>query len=318
MPRLLFRQTGVLRRVATINVTDDGSILLSLVRAGLSESGWTWSADGGNQQQTLVDRGPELKTKEITIHTSGQINYKFGARARRYVPCLLDLEVAIPVIVYVIPAIDRLDAIPSASEQDHIVDVPDELGGRCWFEFSVLSLLTPALNGEVMRLGIEGLYGLTCAFGAGDSGLTRPDVPPEVFTTLIPNATLPSQAVPEEVAFLRFKRAMYRNDVQSAVEAAGGVIDPHEVEVLIQLGPGLFPPNSEGIWTLITTVPMRIAPKLEVQFEDSKHRADVVELRRGDSRLATVRVRFKVFDTLRHAYVKEPVGIKCVCLDADF
>lgn len=317
MPRLLVRQAGVLRRVASINVTDDGSIRLSLVRAGMSPSGWTWSVDGGEQQQTLADRALEPKTKEITIHTSGRINYHFGPKTRRYVPCLLDLDVAIPIIVYVIPAIDRLDAIPSAADGDHIVDAPDEPTGRCWFEFSILPLLTPALNGEVMRLGVEGLYGLTCACGAGDSGFSRPNVPPEVFTTVIPGATLPGQAVAEEVAFLRFKRAMYRNDVQSAAEAAGAPVAKHEVEALVQRGPGLFPPNKEGVWTLITSVPMRIAPALEVEFEEGRYRADVVELRPGDTRLATVRVRFKVFDTVRNAYVKELVGIKSIMLDAN-
>ncbi|MFB0899002.1 MAG: hypothetical protein QMB14_05215, partial [Polaromonas sp.] len=39
MSRLLIRQEGVLRRLASISATHDGSIKLNLVRNGVSESG---------------------------------------------------------------------------------------------------------------------------------------------------------------------------------------------------------------------------------------------------------------------------------------
>jgi hypothetical protein len=94
-------------------------------------------------------------------------------------------------------------------------------------------------------------------------------------------------------------------------------ITTEHVEAMIQAGPGLYPPNSEGIWTMVTSVPMRIAPRLEVSFEDERYRADVVDLRPGDTRLATVRVRFKVFDEQTKRYVKERVAIRSLALDAE-
>jgi hypothetical protein len=72
-------------------------------------------------------------------------------------------------------------------------------------------------------------------------------VPDEAFTSLRPQQILPAQTVREEVAFLRFKRAMFANDVRAAVENEPDQtkVPPLEViEAMIARGPGLSPPNS--------------------------------------------------------------------------
>jgi hypothetical protein len=318
MPRLLLRRLGALRHLASINVTHDGSIKLDLVREGVSKEGFEWQ--GGAEQGPVEHRkNEERATKSITIHTSGRINYHFGGHAPVYVPCLLDLEAAVWVVTYVIPSADRLDAVKAERADDSIADIPDNIDGPIAFEFGVLPAVLPAQSWETgSRFGVEGLYALAWGGQAGTAGFARDEIPSGAFTTVQPIRGLAEQAVPEEVVFLRFKRAMYANDVAVAVANAPNrdEITAADVEASIQAGPGLFPPNKEGVWTLITSVPMRIAPLLNVAFEDYRYRAEVVDLRVGDTRLSTVRVRFKVFDTKANAYVKHRVAIRHWELDA--
>lgn len=319
MPRLILRQKGVLRHLASINVTNDGSITLNLVREGISESGLQWSLDGSGLGPLEQRETTEKKTKSITIHTSGRINYHFGRREPRYVPCLLDLDVPVPIVLYSVPCINSLDELAMQRKDDHITELSEEHDGKFNFTFDILPAVLPRQSGECGRFGVEGLYALSWSIYTGDAGVTPDGVPDEVFTLLRPTVGLPEQAVPEEVAYLRFRRAMYANEVNSAAEEAlnRAEITAEHIEAMIQAGPGLFPPNNDGVWTLLASVPMRIAPRLTVDFEDPRYRADVVELRPADTRLSTVRVRFKVFDEKNKRYVKERVAINKTTLDAE-
>ena len=320
MPRILIRQDGALRRLASISATHDGSIKLSLVRNGVSDAGWVWKSLPDTVGDLETRAGVEPRTKSITIHTSGRVNYHYGRGHTLFIPCLMDLEEAFLIVTYVIPDVNRLDAYDAPVAQDYVVDVPSGLSGPLSFQFSVLPLLFAELPNEIFRLGVEGLYGLSCVASRGSAKPLREGVPDEVFTCLRPDKFLPGQAVREEVAFLRFKQAMYANDVHVAVESELDEAkrpSTEAIEALIAEGPGLFPPNSEGVWTFIASVPMRLAPRLHVDFADPRYRAEVVEIRPGDTRLATVRVRFKVFDEKTTAYVKTSVTITNITLDAE-
>jgi hypothetical protein len=226
----------------------------------------------------------------------------------------------VPIIGYSIPRVDLLDAVEQSRKDDWICEFPSELEDRMVFSFALLPAVLPAVPGELGRFGVEGLYALIWFAEPDVAGVTRAqgNLPHAVFTTLQPNDSLPAQTAREEEVYLRFRRAMYANDVAAAVAASpnGDAITAEHVEAMIQAGPGLYPPNSEGIWTVVTSVPMRIAPRLEASFEDERYRADVVDLRPGDTRLATVRVRFKVFDEQAKRYIKERVAIRSLALDA--
>lgn len=319
MPRLLLQQDGVLRHLASVNVTHDGSIRLDLVRDGVSESGLRWRIDPAGASLPVAHDRSEKKTKSITIHTSGRVNYHFESTPTRFLPCLMDLEGPLSIVTYSVPSLDRLDVIAAQRNDDHVICVPDDLRARLYFRFDVMPAVLPAMQGEGGRFGIEGLYALSWTVIQSDEDIIPPDVPKEAFITMCPHGDgLPNQAIAEEVVYLRFRRAMYANDVLASVEQAKNSeqITLEHIEATIAAGPGLFPPNNEGVWTCLTAVPMRVTPQLRVGFEDPRYRAEVVELRPGDTRLSTVRVRFKVFDETLQAYVKGPVGIRQIELDA--
>jgi len=315
VPRLFLRSNGTLHHLASVNVTHDGSIKLDLVRDGTSESGYQWSFGRDGESSVLERESAERKTKSITIHTSGRVNYHFGGGQVRYVPCLLDLDVATLIIGYSIPSLQLLDEIAKPREDDWISDVPLQDNRRIAFSFVVLPAVLPLQPGELGRFGVEGLYAIGWSAHAD---ATRADLPKEVFTTYRPESGLDKQAIAEEVAYLRFRRAMYANDVIAAFDALPNRDDvtAEHIEAMIEAGPGLYPPNNEGIWTLLTRVPMRIAPDPVIDFEDARYRAEVVELRPGDTRLSTVRIRFKVYDELAKRYVKGHVVIRGWTLDA--
>ncbi|WP_186187845.1 hypothetical protein [Burkholderia gladioli] len=230
-------------------------------------------------------------------------------------PCLLDLDVPTPIIGYSIPSAQLLDEVGQPRSDDWICDIPPESNHRIAFSFIVLPAVLPLQAEELGRFGVEGLYALSWAAHAA---ATRVDLPEKVFTTYRPQNGLDTQAVAEEVAYLRFRRAMYANDLIAAVDVLPNrdEVPAEHIEAMIEEGPGLYPPNNEGVWTLLTRVPMRIAPELVVEFEDARYRAVVVELRPGDTRLSTVRIRFKVFDEQANRYVKGHVVIRGWTLDA--
>ncbi|NYT67171.1 hypothetical protein [Pusillimonas noertemannii] len=296
---------------------DEGSIKLILVRDGESEEGFTWAQKEGRADTVYKRDTREPKTKEITIHTSGRINYHFSDRQVRYIPCLMDLCEPIPIIGYSVPQVALLDSSTRKSE-DWVGEA--EFGeSRLLFTFWVMPAAHEPLNGECGRFGVEGLYALGWTVSQEDPSLVPAGIPDMVFTTLRPKEGLPHQMVTEPEIFLRFKRAMYANDVNAAVEASPDRSEmcAEHIEAMIEQGPGLYPPNKEGVWTLLTRVPMRVAPNLFVEFENPRYKAEVVDLKPGDTRLATVRVRFVVKDEETGAHIKTPVTIRRIALDAE-
>ena len=318
MPRFVLKHQNTLRHLASMTVEHDGSIVLNLVRKGDSESGFVWSYDGIDQSSLKIRQSVEKKTKDITIHTTGRINYKYVGLIR-FIPCLLDLEEQIPIVSYSIPSIDKLDMITAQRQDDFICEFAEAQNKRLNFNFFVVPAVLATQPEEQGRFGVEGLYALSWNVQIGEAAITRDDIPNEVFTTITPTTGLKSLTIREEVAYLRFRRAMYANDVISGLNTHPNrdQITAEHIEAMIQSGPGLYPPNTNGVWTLVTQVPMRIAPNLRIKFDDARYHAEVVDLRKGDTRLSTVRVRFKIYDVISKTYVKENVGISEIFLDAE-
>lgn len=313
MARILLHREGVVKHLASINVTHDGSLRLSLVRDGTSDKRWTfhWNDPAPEEIEST-----ERKTKEVSIHTSGRINYHFDNAAPRFIPALMDLEEPIVVLGYRVPSFDLLDSSTDTKQDDSVVGMPSDFIGVIQVHFLMIAAATPILEGELTRFGVEGLFALACVNTTGGVQPLPQSVPDQAFTTLRPLDGLSAQAISEPAAFLRFKRAMFANDVRAAAVSSDSPIPEGLIEAAIAAGPGLYPPNGEGVWTIVTRVEMRVAPKLKVQFQEEGLTAEVVELRPGDTRLATVRVRFRVRDSFGR-YVKGVVPICSIELDAE-
>ena len=320
-PRLILKHDGIFRHLATIEESHDGSIVLVLVRRGASNFGWESPdfREGGSLQKVDFET-PKQSTLKTTIQTSGRVNYHYQTERSKpvFFPCLLDLTSEWLVVAYVVPAVERLDRIDTLSTSDCQVDLAVGLNGHQTFVFSVVPANLSTLSAEISRLTVKSSYGLACALIPGDSGTVSYGVPVEAFTTIHPAIGLDAQAVQEDAVFLRFKSLVNKLSILNAVGQMSVDLrpPPHIVEKAIKDGPGLTAPNGEGVRTMYCAVPMHRKPELLVKFADSRYTAELVEVSPNDKRLDRVRFRFKIYDQLDCKWVKFPVSIIAVGLDA--
>jgi hypothetical protein len=320
MTRLIVNCGGLLRRVANIDIANrDGSITLALVRSGFNVSGWQWDSRRA-EFDIIAYVEPMPKTKRITIHTSGRVNFHGSPNPGvNFIPCLLDLTGAVPIVAYVIPAAAALDLVENIRPDDHVVELGGASAGSFGFEFSAIPVSLPSLPGEIWRFIIEGHYGLACVLVSGDLYPARPGVPPEAFSVIRPPSMLPQLSIPEEQAFIRFQDLMHANQVRQALATSAIPEQVHDqiVAETVREGRGIQGPNNEGIWEIVCNVPMRIRPELVVEFSDPRYRAEMIDMTSLDKRLEKVRVRFRVYDQQATRWVKQTVEIRRAFLDAE-
>lgn len=320
MTRLLVKHRGVLRRVASVDIAKhDGSINLALVRAGSNTSGWYW--DSSSPDYKAVDYSePKPKTKRVTIHTSGRVNFHGTPNPGvNFIPCLLDLTEAVALCGYIVPRLDGLDPIEVSSSNDHVIHFDDGFDERLGFEFVVVPGNASVIREEVWRFIVEERYGLACRLFAGAGFEFPKGVPPEAFTLVRPSSLLPEQQITEDLAFIRFQQLMHENQVRHALSSSSVPEQDHETLIrdLVSNGRGIQGPNNEGFWEVVCSVPMRIRPELIVEFVDQRYRAETIDITPTDRRLEKVRVRFKVYDQVEKKWVKHPVDIVRAFLNAE-
>lgn len=320
MPRLLVKFNCFVRRVANLEIAQhDGSINLSLVRSGTSQFGWS----GGSMRagfEIVHYAEPKPKTKRITIHASGRVNYHVEANPGvNFMPCLLDLTDAVPVVAYVIPEIVALDLVDSIRSDDHVVELDAGSTGALGFEFFAIPFDFPQPPGEIWRFIVEGRYGLACVLVPGSLFPVRLGVPLESFSVIRPTSLLQQQSISEEQAFIRFQAIMHANQVRQALMSSEIPEHAHDqiVEETARVGRGIQGPNKDGVWEVVCNVPMRIRPELVVHFLDLRYRAEMIDMTSLDKRLEKVRVRFRVYDQQATRWVKHPVEMLRAFLDAE-
>lgn len=320
MARITIEHAGILRILAHIHIAkNDGSLTLSLVRSGMNKFGFQSNVETLDFER--VEYPNDLpKTKKITIHASGRINYHgFQTSFTTYVPCLLDLVEDSPIIFYTVPDFESLDPAGDLRADDDVIRPPAETEAPCGFTFSVIPSNCPRVSGEIWRCIVEKRYGLNCTFTPDSLMPPKRGVPSGAFTHLIPDQILQQQSLSEEMAFLRFQTLKQENQIRESLMLAAVPVTEHVriIDELVARGRGIQGPNGEGVWEIVTQVPMRIRPRLEVKFADPRFRAEFIKEMRKDIRLEKVRVRFEVFDKHTGKRIKHKVEILGVALDAE-
>ena len=266
-----------------------------------------------------VDYGKAVpKTKRVSVHMSGRVNYHdVSSPGHVFIPCLLDLTAPVVVAGLKAPSISAFD-LETVRAGDHVILAPDDFSGSVGVEFLAVPANIPAIDAECWRFIVEGHYGLVCRVFNGESLPALPGVPAEAFSTFRPQYGFAQQAIPEDVAFIRFQELIYANRVRKGLAESDVPTELH-AEIFrreMERGLRIEGPNSEGVWEAVCRVPMRIRPSLIVHFKDKeRYRAEMCE--QSDIRLDKVRVRFKIFDLRGQRWVKDPVAIEQVMLDAE-
>jgi hypothetical protein len=197
------------------------------------------------------------------------------------------------VYSYRVPALEKLDLHPDASDgEDAVFDLSDLGDGPVSFSVFIgpSSLVLP---GRAVKLdyNVEG-YSLAIAVDA---------VPIPVlagyedhFTTLTPErGPFLEQQMAEDQAIVSYHQAL---------TGTKGIV--------------LYHPNGEGLIRLIFSVPMRIAPKFKIELVNPELHVPEQDVKR-DGRSERVMLKFKVRNRRTGQIIRQEVAVKSIELDAE-
>lgn len=292
--RVLIRDKGGLRRFVVLESSDrDGSLTLVMRREGASTSRTSWSTKPGEQEPHHTNfEEPRSKSKRITIHQSGRVNYHENGRTI-FIDPLTRLTRVVCVYGYRIPALHKLDLYADAvSDEDVVWDLSDLGDGPVSFSVFVgQSNFNP--SGKAIKLAYDA-EGYSLAVAVDGEPFPVPVGYEEHFTTLTPErGPFLEQQMAEDQAMISYHQALTGSS-----------------------GPVLYPPNGEGVIRLIFSVPKRIAPKFNIELVDPELHVAEQDVWR-DARSDKVMLKFKVRNRRTGQIIRQQVAVKSIELDAE-
>lgn len=271
----------------------DGSLNLTIRREGVSTSRTTWSTRPGEEDpKTTGFHTPRPKSKRITIHQSGRVNYHENGNTIFVAP-LTQTTQPFPIYGYRVPALDKLDVHETEDgEDDAVLDLTDLPEGPV--SFSVILApgnFTP--QGRAMKLGYE-TEGYSVIVQVEPVAFTVPSDLYQHFATLTPDRGLfAEQQMAEDQAMISYHQAL--------TGASDAIV---------------YPPNGEGAIRIIFSVPMRIAPRFKIELVDPELQVSDEDVQR-DARSENVMLKFKIRDRKSGKIIRQPIAIKSIELDAE-
>jgi len=292
---ILIRHQNQLRKFVVIDISPrDGSVVLVLRREGASVQRARWSSGSEMRGPEKVEISePTPKSKRMTIHQSGRVNFHWGMAPIFLEPLVRTTKVT-PLCGYRVPSLERLDVhAETPTDEDVVFDLTELGNGPITFLFQIGPPKTVP-EGVAVKLAYEAEgYALIIAIAQGE-----PPIPADFedhFITFTPSlGAFPEQQLREDVALLTYHQS--RNGVLSQ--------------------PFIYQPNGEGVFRLFFAVPMRGAPTLNIEFEDPDLQVMETEIER-DGRSEKVTLKFKVRNRRTGKIVRHPVPIRTLELDAE-
>lgn len=289
--RVILRQNGRQFRLLRFETMADGSIAVlvdrdpDVKRGGLRFDGTALEADP-HRDGEIAPHG------KFSCHVTGQINrWASGVRKHtHFVEPLTRLTLVHQVGVYSIPTVTRLNPFNSnshGSDTTGELEVPDEITGRLNFAIEIAPKGHTAMPSYGVSLGYE-LYSLVVRF----IEFGTPEAMKDHFVEASPVAghfAEKQMGIPE--AEIEFYRTAY---------------------------PGVPPVFREdgGAYVVMAAVPMRVPPKLLVEFARSDLTAEQISI---DGSLPTHKVKFWIRDKGgRNKNDDLRPAITSIALDAEF
>ena len=235
---------------------------------------------------------PRCKNKRITVHQSGRVNFHENGRSIFLEP-LTDTTITTCIYGYRIPAINKLDEFCAPiNSEDSIFNLSELGNGAVSFSFSI----APAnlgLSGKAIKIAYA-TEGYALSISVDKQPFPVPIGYEEYFTTLSPTCgPFAMQKISEEQALISYHQAL--------VGSTNCI---------------LYPPNGEGDFKLIFSVPMRVAPRFKIELADPGLHVIDQDVHR-ESRSERVMLKFKIRDEKTKQIIKEPVAFRSIELDAE-
>jgi hypothetical protein len=271
----------------------DGSLSLTIRREGISSSRTTWSTRPGEQEpKTTEFDAPSPKNKRITIHQSGRVNYHEN-NSSIFIAPLTQTTQPFSIYLYRVPALDKLDVHDEGiAEEDAIFDLSYLPEGSVSFSVFIGPVdFTP--QGGAIRLGYEA-EGYSVVVQVYSDIFAVPVDLNEHFITMTPTSgPFAQQQMAEDQAMIAHHQAL---------TGTSGII--------------LSTPNGQGVFRMIFAVPMRIAPRFNIEFVDPDLHVSDQDVQR-DGRSEKVMLKFKVRNRKTKQIIRQAVEIKSIELDAE-
>jgi hypothetical protein len=281
MYKLRLRLRGSVYKFLGFDFRDhvDGSFIIVFNHIGRTKR-MVWDTLTGEPRT----EDPSSQKFKITYHTTGQINFHGVAAKAAYWQPIYRLTDPFDIAYISVPAVELLEKIED-KPTDYVIGLPDDLAGRTTF---VLSMLPPDYDVNFTALALVNFspfFKFSVAFG-----------------------TLPITVAPgSENAFIRV--------TPFAGPRIPNFPTKHEANIAfnqkkagVDSGPVTsFRPN-DGIYRIIFPVPMRVLPKVRVDFVDPNIEAEIELVTESE-----VRFRAKGSNSRR----SEQLPLKSYELDAE-
>jgi hypothetical protein len=267
----------------------DGSFYLHLTRKGETSSHWQFELCGLEQRLSHPIETKEVKRKgvDVSYHSSGLVRYKNVSNKSIAAEPLNLVTQHFCFAKYSVPSIDKLDPRPCPpSPTDSILPIPDDVEGRITFSFFVSPLNDPKVAwGEVgLNILYADLFSINCV--ADRLPVPIPVGLNETFVFLSPTKGLRTDPLlsPDQAAIVFHQRLTGSSELI------------------------VYSPNIEGVYRIVFSVEMRIAPLVRIEFVDPQYSAEVTRSTKGST-------WFRVRDANRRV-MKNAVAIRGIELDA--
>lgn len=292
--RILVQDKENLRKFVVLESSNrDGSLTLVMRREGTSSSRTSWSTMPGEQQPKVIDfQKPCLKSKRVTIHQSGRVNYHENGR-KIFIEPLTRITRVFRIYGYRVPALAKLDLhTDKAAEDDLVFDLSHLDDGPVSFSIFIgPKEFDPPGGGVKLTYEAEG-YSIAIIVDATPFGV--PAGYEDHFIRLTPETgPFQEQQMAEDQALVSYHQALTGST-----------------------GPILYRPNGEGVIRLIFSVPMRIAPKFKITFVDQDLEASDQDVQR-EGRSEKVMLKFKVRHGRTRKIIRDEVVVLSIELDAE-
>lgn len=267
----------------------DGSLYLSFPRKGINYEYNKMDVGESGLIKISSKKTQIPKTKSISYHASGFIHYKNLDTKGIYGEPIFEITKPFTFIHYSVPKISLLDEyLEDINENDHIIEAPIWADLRNNFSISIAPENSDLKN--VAGFGI--LFKNLCSILVfmNNISIALPKNIDQHFVHLMPFEGLFSeQKYSQSDSQLFFHQKI--NNVQDVI---------------------IYRPNGEGVYKMFFAVPMRITPKVKIQFSDPKLTAILMD----DKTRTNTTLTFKVKDN-KNNFVKKPVNITNIELDAE-
>ncbi len=289
MGRILIKRNESTYRLLNFDLShSDGSFYIAFVRQGKTEKHWHGEINIANN--SVVNGEPsnveKPKGASMSYHASGFINFHNLRNQGIYGEPIFQITTPFGFFSYSVPSIEKLDIYNKpVSENDIVLEISEALEGRVNFDCVIApwDFINPTAQGVGIRY--EGLFSFS-VFIHTNPLLTLSELD-EYFHYLTPLAGIYSEsAFNKETALLNFHQKI------------------HNTRNLI-----IYSPNKEGVYRITFSVPMRIPPEVQIEFEERGLQVEILEL-------SYTNLKFKVKDKFGQT-IKNEVKIRSIELNAE-